>query len=723
MEKKKSPSIRSRAKKYDFETPLNPFEGESLKGIAAFIESSLTLQSPPPLAPGTNGGPQDQSHPENLTSADSSCSPQYHPITASSADSDAVSSTSAADTINTATDIEIGTPNTAKQHLGDIRRRSGITEPLAGANETGIMSKPITESNERQDSFEIGTLITNSWKLGSNEQLPPPSQRGTDPRCEPNFGETGSSDDRISKIASLSDHAGAETQDVLGTLRSSIPASPGNEAKHDSPAPTFETPESLIIGIHNSDVPSIPIIDGLTTTNESPLRNGDGRSTSILGVPNSFVSSTPVTSESAANDRSVEHGTEPIESAILGTPKLGISSTPTHILYLRIHPAVRGQDGLNKGEEKIYTFLWRTTYRSKEMGKPEFRTEGSNIEISLRDLARKVGLGLANCAWHMHCLEEKGCIARVQETDHYHPAVYYVREFGQILEWRKEHGLTHFIQRGHLAAFVDPQTGVPITRFRGQTSTIYRGKFVSSTPSTSDGRVLNTRELSKPNTIYSVLNSTPGGGINSSTPSVIDSNTQLKKVITRELKSEDQYASTSGDTPVELITLLHNISPTIDHEAAVLLWNECRARVTDCTVEEVLYFTGAKASILEPSKIRNPIGFLLAAVPKCFEGEMFNIFRRDQARRQEETLKRETEERSQALRFEHEAQREAETYRMAEERLAALSQEEHKTLYEQIKTELRTKHPQLRWPDRQALEDRIRLGMIRELQKQLLVEH
>lgn len=48
MAKRKSPSQLAKLKKYDFETPLDPFEGESLKGIAAFIESSVTLQSPAP---------------------------------------------------------------------------------------------------------------------------------------------------------------------------------------------------------------------------------------------------------------------------------------------------------------------------------------------------------------------------------------------------------------------------------------------------------------------------------------------------------------------------------------------------------------------------------------------------------------------------------------------------------------------------------------------------
>jgi len=69
--------------------------------------------------------------------------------------------------------------------------------------------------------------------------------------------------------------------------------------------------------------------------------------------------------------------------------------------------------------------------------------------------------------------------------------------------------------------------------------------------------------------------------------------------------------------------------------------------------------------------------------------------------------------------LEQAAQPEADTYRRAEEE-AGLSQEDHKTLGEQIQTELRTKYPRLHRPNAQALEDRIRLGMIKELPRQLL---
>ena len=722
MEKKKSPSIRGRSKKYDFETPLNPFEGESLKGIAAFIESSLTLQTPAPLVAESNGS-QSQMQPENLTAADSSCSHQYHPISGSSADHYSVSSTRAADTIDIGAEIKIGTPSTPEERLGDHQTRARLTEPFAGTNNVGIISTPVTLTNKHQNTPETSTLNTTNLDNDSNEHMPPSAREAPRPRYEPNVEETWLSGFAISKNTHLPEHGNEETQGVIGTLKSSTTTNSGSEAKYDSSMPPQENPVSSILGTLNSFVSSTHITPDSTTISEPSVSDDKEKDFTILGRLNSSVSSTPITPEIAAQREPSENGALPTQSGILGTPNLSVSSTHQNILHLKLHPAVRGQDGLNKGEEKIYTFLWRTTYRSKEVGKPVFKSDGGNIEISLRELARKVGLGLANCAWHMRCLEEKGCIAKVKATDHYHAAVYYVREFGEILQWRKEHGLTHFIQRGHLAAFVDPQSGMPITRFRGQTRTIYRGKSIASTPSMSNGRVLNTIELSTPNTAYSVLNSTMGSAINSSTPGVIDSSTQLNETIRIEAKLETQQASTSHDAPSELITLLHNISPAIDHEAAVLLWNECCARAPNCTVEEVLYFTRAKAAILEPSKIRNPIGFLIAAVPKCFEGETFGVFRRDQSRRQQETLRMEAEERSQALRFEQEAQREAETYRVAEERLAALSQEERTTLYEQIKTELRTKYPRLQWPDRQAHEDRIRLGMIRELQRQLLTRY
>jgi hypothetical protein len=50
--------------------------------------------------------------------------------------------------------------------------------------------------------------------------------------------------------------------------------------------------------------------------------------------------------------------------------------------------------------------------------------------------------------------------------------------------------------------------------------------------------------------------------------------------------------------PEDLGENLHQIVSFMDHQAVQFLWAECRARVADCTVAEVIYFTKAKAAVL-----------------------------------------------------------------------------------------------------------------------------
>jgi hypothetical protein len=99
-----------------------------------------------------------------------------------------------------------------------------------------------------------------------------------------------------------------------------------------------------------------------------------------------------------------------------------------------------------------------------------------------------------------------------------------------------------------------------------------------------------------------------------------------------------------------LIEGLRQLADPVDDEAALVLWNQCRKRVPDCTPDEILHFARSKATLFRSGKIQNPVGFLLAAVPKCFEGASFLEFRREQAARA-----REAEEQAAEMRREFEA--------------------------------------------------------------------
>lgn len=132
----------------------------------------------------------------------------------------------------------------------------------------------------------------------------------------------------------------------------------------------------------------------------------------------------------------------------------------------------------------------------------------------------------------------------------------------------------------------------------------------------------------------------------------------------------------------------------IDRSALLTLWNDCRDRAPDCTVEEVSYFVKQKLPITRSGKIHNPTGFLLRAIPKCFEGQTFQCFRREQSRLKEEQRRRKHEEMLKQTEWDAEAEqyrREEEARLKAEQLLLKLSEEESKSLYEQAKTELSAK--------------------------------
>lgn len=80
-----------------------------------------------------------------------------------------------------------------------------------------------------------------------------------------------------------------------------------------------------------------------------------------------------------------------------------------------------------------------------------------------------------------------------------------------------------------------------------------------------------------------------------------------------------------------------------DDDVATKLVSACRAQAPDCTLDEIIHFIQQKGWLIRQDRnlrIARPIGFLLAAVPKCFAGEAFRLYREEgrRAREDAETL-------------------------------------------------------------------------------------
>jgi|ERR1019366_3095013 hypothetical protein len=188
----------------------------------------------------------------------------------------------------------------------------------------------------------------------------------------------------------------------------------------------------------------------------------------------------------------------------------------------------------------------------------------------------------------------------------------------------------------------------------------------------------------------------------------------LREVDLRELKQETS-TSNGADLPAQLSEGLRKLLPFIDQEAMEMLWNECRSRCIDCSPEEILEFVKAKGKIALNGTIQNPTGFLLRAVPKCFEGNAFASYRDDRNRRREEDRKRQEQEQNRLKQLEEQGREEAETYEQDKELLESLSPEDYRALYDRAKHQIITRYPNSLKSAPNTVEDLVHEEMIKIL--------
>lgn len=79
-----------------------------------------------------------------------------------------------------------------------------------------------------------------------------------------------------------------------------------------------------------------------------------------------------------------------------------------------------------------------------------------------------------------------------------------------------------------------------------------------------------------------------------------------------------------SSAPESILAALRRHDPEADEAAAAALWRRCREVEPGAGVDEVIHFIDRKAG--KPG-MSMPIGFLLSAVPRCFQGDAFRQFR------------------------------------------------------------------------------------------------
>ena len=369
-----------------------------------------------------------------------------------------------------------------------------------------------------------------------------------------------------------------------------------------------------------------------------------------------------------------------------GIPVSGVPLNPStsYPRPHRVRRATRVQDGHSLGEQALYDALWQA-------GRP-YSDDARIITLGYRNMSELARLTVNNCKANIQALIQKLAVAAAAPFSHSQGTTYIVYNFTTILQRRKAAGLTHCI-RSRGVVFVDPESGTPITRPMHQKSGI---------PESGIPPRVGLPESGKSGVPYSDKEGVPETG------------SQRKENSTRQAEPK---TSTSISVPERLATALQQLVAFFDGDAVTLLWNECQMRAPDCTTDEVLYFARQKASVCRNGKIQNPVGFLLTAVPKCFEGEAFHHFRAEQVRLNEEERKRKEAQEERSRLQTAELHREEELHRLAEQRLQALTTEEYQALHDTVRRELIRSWKNFSLLTEQAQELNIRSRMLREFRE------
>jgi hypothetical protein len=273
----------------------------------------------------------------------------------------------------------------------------------------------------------------------------------------------------------------------------------------------------------------------------------------------------------------------------------------------KVRRAIVAQDGHSSGEQLLYQCLWNAA--TIETADSRLLSIGYNGMSSLCKLDR------SNCKKNIQSLAEK---LAVQVTETYQSAsstgtTYRIFSYKEILRRREAAGLTWVIRTSGVR-FVNPSppggdlTSPPIGNLPIEP--------VGNLPAAPKGELPTDR-----------IGKTPTHPVcETPTPLGIDRNLQ---------------ENTSSLEPIYEALAQYG---SVDEDALIRLKKSCRQHAPDCTQEEIIHFIHQKGSLVRgrDTRIHSPIGFLLTAVPKCFSGEAFLIYRQQEQKRRDDEILIET---------------------------------------------------------------------------------
>jgi predicted transcriptional regulator len=290
-------------------------------------------------------------------------------------------------------------------------------------------------------------------------------------------------------------------------------------------------------------------------------------------------------------------------------PRVGVWITDDGLLIPagRVKRIRLAQDVINPGEEAVYDNLWNA--RPLQPNGSDFRI----VQVGYDYLVKRTRLAKKTIQRIIDKLLHKDFIAIERPADIYQrtPTVYRVFGYKTVLERHMQKGRAHVAKVGPGFSYVHEMAAPQPDRI--DLSTVDRLHV-----STVDRLYVPTVDKTTTETV-----------VKKDLPTVV-------KMATSKIE-HSEVEQTSSEVNQIAQTLRQAIG-TADDDVARRLITECRRRAGDATVDEITEFLQQKARFaVRNPQIRNPTGFLLTAVPICFEGESFRNFRkgREESKQQE----------------------------------------------------------------------------------------
>ncbi len=283
----------------------------------------------------------------------------------------------------------------------------------------------------------------------------------------------------------------------------------------------------------------------------------------------------------------------------------------------KIQRCVLAQDAHSSGEQVLYLSMWNEAAAERE--------DTRQITVGMGSLSRMARMDISNVRKNLRSLVEKLSLEVIAEeiSGVQQGKTYRVFSYRRILENRRQAGL-EWIIKSKGVSFIDPaQYG------------IVQAPGVMPAPGSIQRGATGDMPAADPGNPPAA----GGGKLPAEAPG------SLQAFISKEVRNTTEETS-SSDVPADLGGRIRAILSPFDDDAVQTLWRTCRSQAGDCTAEEVEYCFQVKADQLlrRGKNVTNPVGLMLWAVPKCFEGSQgLHLAHRDE-RRAEQARQAQAEE-------------------------------------------------------------------------------